>query len=132
MNAKQKKVQGVVVVNVPVSAQFCEDVMTTAGYGVNYWAHAFTDPDMPLDTPPGSYAIEEDEASSGKTRKTFIITPQAVVNGIQKILTPGFNVRTDIRETVFGALADDDASNVDNEIADTIVQAAMFGEIVYG
>ncbi|AAQ63333.1 hypothetical protein Nazgul32 [Burkholderia phage BcepNazgul] len=130
MSNEPKDAAGIITLSIQVSRQLCEDTMDAAAHGVEYWAHAFEHPGCGPETL--NYAIEEDEPSSGETPKNFVISPEAIVKGIQAIMHPAFSVRADIRGTLFSALVEDDASNIDIEIADIIVQAAMFGEIIYG
>lgn len=70
----------------------------------------------------------------------FVIDKEAIVKGINIVLsgTPTslgppipFNVDPDIRSMIARAVSDDDA-DIDAIGCDVIIQAAVFGEIVYG
>jgi len=66
-------------------------------------------------------------ADNEKGEKTFYRVNHAVIQtGVNRILNPSFQVRDDIRDARL--LADDN----DSESCDVIIQAALFGEIVYG
>jgi len=66
-------------------------------------------------------------ANNEKGEKFFYMVNHAVIQtGIDRILAPGFEVRDDIKYARI--LADDN----DQESCDVIIQAALFGQLVYG
>lgn len=130
MSNEQKEFIGSAKVEIKFTRQFINDVMDTAGYAVAYWAAASKRLEVTNDGP--DFCIEEQDASAVEGVKAFVVSEESVMIGCRRLLDPAFNIRSDIRETLFGAMIEDDASNVDSEVADAIVQAAMFNEIVYG
>ena len=69
----------------------------------------------------------EFHADNENGEKTFYrVTHANIQTGIDRILKPSFQVREDIRDERI--LADDN----DAESCDVIIQAALFGQIVYG
>ena len=65
-------------------------------------------------------------------RGTITISRALVARGIAAIKRPEFEVRRDIVATILLAEREEDAGDIDEEIADVIIQAGIFGEIVYG
>ncbi len=55
-----------------------------------------------------------------------------IARGIGKLLDKDFQISDQIRSWVRDGSATNDASNIDSWAADAIVQAAIFGEVVYG
>lgn len=51
---------------------------------------------------------------------------------IRKVCRGEVEIRRDLWRDIVCAVGDDDASEIDAEAADAIVQIALFGEIVYG
>lgn len=112
-------------------AEFLDDVITTAVEGgTGYWAvvHAY----KWVDLKPGEvYAVIEeieDPQAPGRHR----IDADLIARGIGRVLYPGFRIRADLCELIRAADREADAGLIDADGADVIVQAALFGEIVYG
>ena len=105
--------EGIVFVHLASTewAEFYGDVIVTARYGAIGWALWRAD---------------------GDARKTFTLDKELIRKGIAKVFDPGFEVREDIRKSVIDAYNTQDAGDIDAEAADVIVQAAVFGEIIYG
>lgn len=59
------------------------------------------------------------------TKMKWTITPNTIQKGINRLFTEKFQIRRDIRDAVIRF--DNDA-----ETCDCIIQAALFGELVYG
>jgi hypothetical protein len=71
----------------------------------------------------------EDENDGRK----FFITPFTIEKGIRTIVDdPNFQVRKDIWQSIAWADKHPADADIDAEMGDVIVQAALFGEIVYG
>ena len=122
-----------------VTRDFLDDVLVTAfdsQYGgCWYWAK-----------PAGRGWIQQDCGTEEQTWSGVEITweereeegmdPVVVdhallVTGIQRILDSK-DIRKQIKELMETAVFQDDAGDVDADLADTIVQYALFGEGVYG
>lgn len=115
-------------ITVDLSSEFQEDVISIAiEGGINFWgtpkrkqAHTLiytvTPTEDPDDFPP------------------FDLSRITVVDGVRRILNAREPrpVREDIQATILQAVLNDDASFIDAECADCIVQMGQFGEIVYG
>jgi hypothetical protein len=116
------------ILQVELTDEECYDVMTTAveaGYsGIGYWAENirvnrddelnilefFCDVDMKED---GNYS-------------PFIVSPVVIKRGVDRILSPSFEIRADIVQSLFPEW------DIDAESADCIIQAGLFGELVFG
>lgn len=115
------------VVRLTVSPQFTSDVVTTAVEGgIYYWAEVTHY--RWLDVPHAYATVTERD----EPKRTAVLNRETIMAGIVRVLDPAFSVREDLRGILARALALDDAGDVDVEIADVIVQAAVLGEIVYG
>ena len=104
--------------------EFLVDVLITAiEGGIGYWAGILAyDPDK------GTATIREDE-----TNKTYDLTIETIAKGIGRVKAKGFVVA----DSILSWIKEDDRENggagtIDAIAADVIVQAALFGEIVYG
>ena len=101
--------------------EFILDVIDTAfAGGINYWAY----------TRDGNEILEYDD--DGPIGKWITITPVMVEEGIARIKEPSFQIAQWILVSVLLGDRNTDAGEIDAEAADVIIQAAVFGEIVYG
>lgn len=116
----------------PVSDQLLSDILTTAiEGGVNYWllsAHSVkrTEQGDPL-VVVGPLDITEDEPLAKDI--DFDTLQRGIRLVMQADVVPR---RDDIRSALLRALVSEDAGGIDAEAADIIVQAGLFGELVYG
>lgn len=128
-----------VSVEVALPPQFLSDVLTTAVEGgINYWvevAESVTRASLGDDLEDLSVlsvndikVVENDEAP------LYTANLDTVHTGILAVLQPGFNVNDTIKGYVLSALLNEepDAGHIDADAADVIVQAGLFGEVVYG
>lgn len=100
--------------------EFIADICTTAfGGGINYWA----------EVSDGKIRERDDEGTVGRWIRVY---PALVERGIALVKEPSFKVRDDILAAILLGDRNNDAGEIDVECADVIVQAAVFGEIVYG
>ncbi len=99
--------------------------------GTGYWA---TVSDYHHSGPPAqtSATLHEIEPGDEPHPGGREVTTETIEEGIQKILNPYFRVCTHLRAAMTHAHNQGDACGLDAEAADAIVQAGMFGEIVYG
>ena len=114
-----------------ISDRDIDDILDTAMYGINYWC------DEAIPDGPYIGKCAHEQVSRGGTLKLhdaesgeyYYLTQEKFIQGIKKYLenpTAG-----DFLEFVDHELRID-AGNVDIEIADVIIQYALFGEIVFG
>ena len=101
---------------------FLRDVLVTATEGgINYWADVqrrslkdITAAIVPIDETP--LYLQDDDLRAA----------------IAKIFRGDVEINPEIWRDIVCAVAQEDASDIDAEGADAIVQIALFGEIVYG
>lgn len=98
--------------------------------GTGYWAQVSV---YKHDCPPAetTATLHEIEPASGDEPGKQV-SIETITTGIQAIRCPGFSIRADLLKTIKEADRADDAGLLDAEAADVIVQAGLFGEIVYG
>jgi hypothetical protein len=122
---------------------FLADILVNAVEGgINYWAETknyhwskrdedgeisseYAD-DVYVDIREKDYATEKEETP------WFRVKAESLERGIEKIKDPNFQINPQIAKQVLYSDHFSDAGDIDTEIADVIVQATMFGEIVYG
>ncbi len=80
-----------------------------------------------------SVSIRECDEDGEPTGPVLVVDHDTIRRGIQYALEDDYadNFPTWYGDLVL-AVADNDAGNIDAEIADVIVQMALFGELVYG
>lgn len=118
--------------------EFLRDIAITAVEGgITYWAAlkrykwSSAQPaslDHMLKFPQISIAPSEDPDDF----KPCDITVRVIQRGVRAIASGVVPVRSDLRAAVLMGDRDNDASDIDADAADVIVQAGLFGEIVFG
>jgi len=99
--------------------------------GIGYWSvcteyHWSFDGEQDLD---GFYAdVEETEEDAPVVRR---IDAACILRGLLYFAQPGDGYRR-VRNVARAILMGDDEADYDAEVADCIVQAGLFGEVVYG
>ena len=122
--------------------QFLRDILCTAVEGgTNYWAQVDQirrdgyRPDARVGDPGFGdwtyigYTLHDVEGDG----EEYVVTVETVKRGL-KLLTQDTKIglRKDLRAAVMVANISNDAGEIDSEAADCIIQAGIFGEIVYG
>lgn len=120
----------------PVSDELCADILCTAyesGHlGIGYWGDATPTRDGDDALAPLYYRALTIVDAEGEETWEHTIDYDGVRRGIAAVMAPGFKVSPSIRGYIATGVAENDAGNIDADCADVIVQAACFGEIVYG
>lgn len=81
----------------------------------------------------GRVVIIELEGNDNGSDKRYPVTFEDMGSGINRIInTPTFSINSGLLKTIRKANRENDASDIDAELADIILQAHLFGEIVYG
>ena len=106
--------------------RFLSDVVIGAVDAITYWAEV---KEYNPDEFEASFNVRED-ADSGEGFQLF--DTEAVAKGIGLILDGSCHVNDSILGWVAEDNADNDAANIDGLAADCIVQAALFGKLIYG
>lgn len=116
--------------------QFLSDVIVTAVEGgIGYWSTC-------LQYQWESNVVVTDfQQHGGGTRATIspedtdaihTITPDTIEKGIVRIISGEAALNERTRRIIAVANRDNDASYIDSDAADAIVQAGLFGKLVYG
>lgn len=109
--------------------EFLKDILITAVEGgCDYWAfNRGYDPDN------GVVEFLEDEhdprAADAPWQKVDV---DMIARGLAKIKQPGFKINKQTLGWIMTGDVNNDAGDIDADAADCIVQAALFGELVYG
>ena len=108
-----------------VSHDFLIDVAICAVEGgIGYWSQV-----SDYDCDEGTATIHDSAEADGSV-KIYALSPALVLEGI-RLFVSGPYVEA-YRLIVLGCILADDASDIDSDIADLIVQIACFGQVVYG
>jgi hypothetical protein len=128
-----------ITINIELTDQFCSDIMCTAlEGGIGYWAQAdkivqSDEEDCMLHYVSCKLAALNDDETDFDWSNPYTLDFNAIRRGVERVLHPDFSVRSDIRGWILADLCDQERGGmIDSEAADVIVQAALFGEIVYG
>ena len=112
----------------------CYAFTTAVECGITYWADVKDykyGEDHKGDIVEASCYVRDFEAEDDE-EWTFI-TQDDVEVGIQRILhKPGFKINPTLWKDLAWADRENDADDVDADLADCIIQAAIFGKLVYG
>lgn len=126
-----------ITITIDVPDSTCAAIICTAfesgQYGIGYWAcaedvqHGSEDPLDDLYY-KSITLVDAEEAEDWK----HVVDYAAIRRGLQAVLSPGFKVNPTMRGYVQSGVVGDNLGDIDGDAADVIVQAACFGEIVYG
>lgn len=116
--------------------QFLSDVIVTAiEGGIGYWAVCLQY------QYEGKVVVSDFQYLGGGTRATispidtegiYMITPNTIAHGIAVLQADSTVCAASLRDKILAASRENDAGEIDSEAADVIVQAGLFGEVVYG
>tara|TARA_B100000287_G_scaffold353792_1_gene343716 strand:- start:352 stop:705 length:354 start_codon:yes stop_codon:yes gene_type:complete len=101
-----------------------ENILEMAGYGCNYWADSM---DIADDYSSVTFHDCEQEESHTLTKddiEASIITIAECKKDVQ--------LHISYRQQVFAYIIDNDKTVCDSDMADWIIQNAIFGEVIYG
>lgn len=108
---------------------FLQDVLITAVEGgTGYWAACsgyFWDDDSPEDA---RVTLHPEDVQD----ENHLVTVETIAKGIALIRTNTVLLNSTLRKWIVEADRENDAGMIDADGADVIVQAALFGEIIYG
>jgi hypothetical protein len=108
--------------------QYLDDILTTAVEGgIGYWS--FGRNYVWSDDGPTSVEIKQDDEDDDTWHT---VDRSAIRKGITRLLSGDMKVHESYVDMLRKADRHNDAGDIDAEIADLIVQAAVLGDIVYG
>lgn len=112
----------------PERKEFLNDVFTIAlEGGIGYWSYA----EEYHNNSDDYFAVIVDAEGDDAFEKSTI-NQDTIVKGINKIINLEVKINPDMRLDIIAASKENDASNIDANIADCIVQVGLLGEIVFG
>lgn len=116
--------------------QFLADIFTTAiEGGIDYWAAVskyYWQKDGKADL-DGFYAVVSDAEDEDAIPEDSRIDIEVIARGLNKICNdPSVKMAGCVRSIIQEADRENDASNIDAEGADCIVQVGLLGELVFG
>lgn len=111
--------------------KFLSDVLTTAVEGaINYWAMVSN---YDLNGPTPTVTVHELSEDGGDPLSRVPITITEIGTAINRIIAEDLNfITTGTKTEIFRANVDNDAGDIDAELADIIMQVAVIGEVRYG
>lgn len=121
--------------------QFLADVLVcfVEDFGTNSWRCIKADtyqPSEPSLGPPFDIAPSESKVTfidmEDENEPEYEVDIEVIARGIQRIITGEVGCNSAIQKTVLLASHENDAGEIDSYDADMIVQAGVFGELVYG
>lgn len=119
--------------------QFLSDVLTTAVEGgINYWAAVseYKWCDENDNNIPASVRVHELDDTTGEYMEPGVfITTKEIGRAIARIMDVNDEIKhlgNHVRKDVFAASMENDAGDIDADIADVIMQIAVLGEVTYG
>lgn len=116
-----------------VSAEYASESSSGSSKGINDFdvSDYVEDEDEDEDEDAPFYTAASFLASKDPTQGGTIDL-EGIADAIERIAAGEVEVAPAIREVIIAAVEDDDASDIDAEAADCIVQIGLFDEIVYG
>ena len=97
-----------------------DSIVDTAGYAIGYWASSAVVDDT------GSYSVTDSD-----DRKTYVVTRATVEQAVLDLhLKSPLNKY--LQRAIELLVVEGDASDVDADVADVLIQQACFGSVVYG
>jgi hypothetical protein len=123
-----------ITMKINVSEDFLSNVLITAfdgGYG-GCWYWASPHGDDAWDIRGGVWHSVMVEESEGDEEGAHMVNHAVVLRGIERLVNGEVRINSELLAHLDQGLREDDAGEVDADVADCIVQAGVFGELVYG
>lgn len=108
-----------------VTNEYIDQIVESAGTGCAGWA----DEGEIVRDSLGAVESYTLKWFDGRSLDQRALKPRTIAGAIEKILDP---CQTIVSKRIVGYIQGLDEINVDDEVADAIIQIAIFGEIVYG
>lgn len=126
-------------VEIELDRQFVYDALTTSiecGYNaVHYWGVVHkVERDSDLNVLRYGLSLIEPigDHNDEKIGSGVVVDSNTVQLGIQRLLDGSVPIDSIIRGYVFSAVIERDAGHIDADAADCIIQAGVFGELIFG
>lgn len=114
---------------IELDGELIEEIIETAGYGIAYWAHTAHHDRLAETytlTWDGSDFEDSDPNSAGEHRLEYSDIAKAVENLYNAKVKMNDGLLNQLEEWVNGH------PTMDVDLADVVIQVALFGEIIYG
>lgn len=126
-----KKQKYSISVTVTIDEKFIDEVLVTGAEHIGYWCNR-----LYIDSQTGHAVIDEvlDEGlpREGANLQRHRITFGAIASALGGMVSGINPARADLVEHARRAVLDNQPVEIDAELADVIIQYALFGRIVYG
>ena len=109
-----------VTLNYDIPQEDIDTLIDMAGYGINYWART-------AEVDEHTYTVQWDDDLE-QPRKA-VVSHQSLADALVWVATNHFGYVGDYARDYF---KEEDAGNIDGDLADVVVQIAIFGEVIYG
>ena len=110
-----------------INEEFITDILTIAAEGgINYWVA-----EAKCVIRSKTFECLAFEVKPQDSEIWYKVDPNSIFQGLQSIIAAKFVVNPDVKSCIREAIATNDASGLDADDVDCIVQAGLFGEIVY-
>lgn len=117
-------------IHINISKEDIDDIMCTAlEGGITYWCRKA----KVIGEYLGEFASEQISRGGSLVlypyddNKAYVLTMQSLLNGMEKAMKEGILI-----DYGWWSLDGIDTCNIDADVADAIIQLALFGEIIYG
>lgn len=116
-----------IATTVEVKASLITDLLSTAGMAIGYWATSIHD-----DEERQRVTVKLIEPADETNQLSYVTYYAALAAALVGVSDGKLAAREDLRQHAQVAVVEDDAGEIDSEIADVVVQYALFGDIVFG
>lgn len=107
-------------------------LITAVEGGINYWAQVSNYKWDLQDPTVASVRVHEVEADHGQFELGHDVDLDDILRGINLMLQKDAKVSSTLKDTLLRAVFEDEAGDIDADIADCVMQFAVLGELVYG
>lgn len=109
--------------------ELIEEIIETAGYGIGYWAHT-AHHDSLAETYTLTWDGEDFEDTDPNSAGEHKLDYSDIAKAVEELLAGGVRVNN----TLLGQLREwlNGYPTMDTELADVVIQVALFDEIIYG
>jgi hypothetical protein len=115
----------IISIKVELTQQECRDVLTTAieSNAIQYWACEYGSIEIKRDSESNIYEAKFTADNALNQKINYTVTAKTIQAGVDKLLELNESGRW--REMILN-------EDIDSDCADSIIQYALFGELVYG
>jgi hypothetical protein len=112
-----------------LDSELIEEVIETAGYGIGYWART-AHHDGLAETYTLSWDGSDFEDNDPNSAGEHLLDYSDIAKAIEALYSHTYSVRSDLHTQLNEWLIGEES--MDSDLADVIIQVALFDEIIYG